>query len=132
MIPEAAVVRLTPADRAVLEARIRAPTTEQRDVRRGRLPACSARCRGPSVRGAAGLSVTVWLDWATNRIQGQRRPTVPRPVAAFWRCWIGSRRPDLRVGPELIATELGDVHEQYVWRFLRTEKIDLSGRLVRE
>jgi hypothetical protein len=31
----------------------------------------------------------------------------------FWRCWI---------------EELGDVHEQYVWRFLRAQKIDLAGR----
>ncbi len=30
-------------------------------------------------------------------------------------------------GP-LIAKALGDVHVQYVWRFLRTHKIDLSGR----
>ena len=31
MIPEAAEVRLLPEDRVVLEARLRAPTTEQRD-----------------------------------------------------------------------------------------------------
>ena len=30
-------------------------------------------------------------------------------------------------GP-LIAAELGDVHEQRVWRFLRAQKIDLTGR----
>src|SRR5271166_4190983 len=30
-------------------------------------------------------------------------------------------------GP-LIADVLGDVHVQYVWRFLRAHKIDLSGR----
>ena len=30
-------------------------------------------------------------------------------------------------GP-LIAKRLGDVHVQYVWRFLRAQKIDLSGR----
>ena len=30
-------------------------------------------------------------------------------------------------GP-LIAAELGDVHEQQVWRFLRAQKIDLAGR----
>ena len=30
-------------------------------------------------------------------------------------------------GP-LIARALGDVHVQYVWRFLRAQKIDLSGR----
>ena len=28
----------------------------------------------------------------------------------------------------MIAAELGDVHEQYVWRFLRAQKIDLAGR----
>jgi dGTPase len=28
----------------------------------------------------------------------------------------------------LIAAELGDVHEQQVWRVLRAQKIDLSGR----
>ncbi|MEZ5888831.1 MAG: IS630 family transposase [Xanthobacteraceae bacterium] len=28
----------------------------------------------------------------------------------------------------LIAAELGDVHEQRVWRFLRAQKIDLAGR----
>jgi hypothetical protein len=30
-------------------------------------------------------------------------------------------------GP-LIASELGDVHEQQVWRFLRAQRIDLDGR----
>ena len=30
-------------------------------------------------------------------------------------------------GP-LLAAALGDVHEQQVWRFLRTQKIDLTGR----
>lgn len=30
-------------------------------------------------------------------------------------------------GP-LLAEALGDVHEQQVWRFLRAQKIDLSGR----
>ena len=27
-----------------------------------------------------------------------------------------------------LARELGDIHEQYIWRFLRAQKIDLSGR----
>jgi hypothetical protein len=39
------------------------------------------------------------------------------PSAGFAR-WTG----------RLIAAELGDVHEQHVWRFLRAQKIDLSGR----
>ena len=28
----------------------------------------------------------------------------------------------------LLARALGDVHEQYIWRFLRAQKIDLAGR----
>lgn len=28
----------------------------------------------------------------------------------------------------MLARELVDIHEQYIWRFLRTRKIDLSGR----
>jgi hypothetical protein len=32
-----------------------------------------------------------------------------------------------RVRAALIAAELGDVHEQYVRRFLRDQKIDRSG-----
>ncbi len=28
----------------------------------------------------------------------------------------------------LLARELADIHEQYIWRFLRRQKIDLSGR----
>jgi transposase len=28
----------------------------------------------------------------------------------------------------LLSRELGDIHEQYIWRFLRAQKIDLSGR----
>ncbi len=37
MVPKAAEVRLTPEDRSVLEARLRSPTTEQRDVLRARI-----------------------------------------------------------------------------------------------
>src|SRR5271165_221572 len=113
MIPEAAVVRLTLADRAVLEARIRAPTTEQRDVFRARIVLLADE--GRSTRSIARMlgtmprTVSTWrgrfvrdgLAGLGNKPHpGQRRPTVPRPVAAFWRCWIGSRRPDLRVGPD--------------------------------
>jgi hypothetical protein len=47
-----------------------------------------------------------------------------RAVDAFWRCWTNRLRPDL----PLIAAELGDVHEQQVWRFLRAQQIDLDGR----
>ena len=142
MIPEAAVVRLTPADRAVLEARIRAPTTEQRDVFRARIVLLADE--GRSTRSIARMlgtmprTVSTWrgrfvrdgLAGLGNKPHPGPAPTYGaetgrrilevldrEPPAGFAR-WTGS----------LIAAELGDVHEQYVWRFLRTEKIDLSGR----
>jgi len=51
MIPKAAEVRLTPEDRAVLEARVRAATTEQRDVFRARIILLAAE--GRSTRSIA-------------------------------------------------------------------------------
>jgi transposase-like protein len=51
MIPKAAEVRLTSEDRAVLEARVRAPTTEQRDVFRARIILLAAE--GGSTRSIA-------------------------------------------------------------------------------
>ena len=41
-----------------------------------------------------------------------------RPAPAGFARWTGG----------LIAAELGDVHEQQVWRFLRQHRIDLDGR----
>ena len=40
-----------------------------------------------------------------------------RPIPAGYARWNGP----------LIAKALGDVDVQYVWRFLRTHKIDLAG-----
>jgi hypothetical protein len=34
----------------------------------------------------------------------------------------------LRRTTPLLARELGDIHEQCIWRFPRTRKINLSGR----
>jgi hypothetical protein len=44
-----------------------------------------------------------------------------RPVPAGYGRWTGP----------LIAAELGDVDVQYVWRFLRAQKIDLAARKSR-
>ena len=127
MIPIAAKVRLTPADRAVLEARVRAPTTEQRDAFRARgsscwrtkatrpvrLPARSARCRERSALGAAGSPAKAWPVWPTSRGPARHRSTPARPADAFWLSWNVRRLPDSRAGTRpLIAAELGDVHEQ--------------------
>jgi len=139
---EAVKVRLRRGDRAVLEARVRAPTTAQRDVLRARIVLLSAS--GRSTRSIAAevkampRIVSLWrgryaregLDGLVTRRRAVRKRKYTAeaghrilavldqaPPAGYGR-WTG----------KLIAAELGDVHEQQVWRFLRAQKIDLSGR----
>ena len=66
----------------------------------------------------------------TRRATGARsRSTRRRRVSAFWRCWISRRlQGHARWTGPLLAAALGDVDVQYVWRFLRAQKIDLAGR----
>ena len=138
---EAVKVRLRRGDRAGLEGRVRAPTTAQRDVLRAGIVLLAAS--GRSTRSIAAevqampRIVSLWrgryaregLDGLVSRRRvvrkrkytaeaGQRILAVlDRPPPAGYGRWSG----------KLIAAELGDVHEQQVWRFLRAHKIDLSG-----
>jgi transposase len=142
MIPEAREVRLTPEERAVLEARCRAPTTAQRDVRRARIVLLAAQ--GRSTRAIArevGVRPRVVSTWRRrfadhglaglqNKPHPGKKPTyteatnkrilalLDQPPPAGYARWNGP----------LLAKALGDVDVQYIWRFLRTHKIDLSGR----
>jgi transposase len=142
MIPKAAEVRLLPEDRAVLEARVRAPTTEQRDVTRARIVLLAAEGRSTrSIAATVGVmpfTVSTWRGrYAREGLAGladKPRPgpkpkysaetgrrilaVIERPPPAGFARWMGP----------LIAAELGDVHEQQVWRFLRDQGIDLDGR----
>jgi transposase len=142
MIPKAAEVRLTLADRAVLEARVRAPTTEQRDVFRARiiLLADEGRATRSIVRtlGTMPRTVSAWRGrFAREGLAGLGNKAHPGPAPTYGTetgCRILTvldREPPAgfaRWTGALIAAELGDVHEQYVWRFLRAQKIDLAGR----
>jgi transposase len=141
MIPKAADVRLSPEDRSVLEARLRAPTTSQRDALRARIVLLADE--GHSTRsiaqtvGTMPRTVSLWRgryarEGLAGLIDRQGRGPKPKypadtgkrilavleraPPAGFGR-WTGP----------LIAAELGDVHEQHVWRFLRDQGIDLEG-----
>ena len=64
MIPDAVEVRLSPADQLVLEARVRAPTSHQRDVLRARIVLLAGEDR--STRSIAKLvdvmprTVSLW------------------------------------------------------------------------
>ena len=141
MIPKAALVRLTPADRSVLEARLRAPTTEQRDVLRARIVLLADE--GRSTRAIAKAvavmprTVSLWRGrYAREGLAGlaeRPRPGPPakydaetarrvlavldRPAPAGFARWTGP----------LIAAALGDVHTQHVWRVLRAQKLDLAA-----
>jgi transposase len=142
MIPDAIEVRLSRQDRAVLEARLRAPTTPQRDVQRAHIVLMAAS--GEATRAIARAletmprTVSLWrgryaregLDGLKDRPRtGPKRKyteeagrrilaLLEKPPPAGYARWTGP----------LLAAELGDVHEQQVWRFLRAQKIDLSGR----
>jgi len=142
MIPDAVEVRLTPEERAVLEGRIRAPTTEQRDVFRARIVLLASE--GRSTRSIARelktmpRTVSSWRGrFAREGLAGLAEKPRPGPTPKYGeesgrRIMALLDRPPPRgyarwTGP-LIAQALGDVHEQQVWRFLRTHKIDLAGR----
>lgn len=142
MIPQAVEVRVRPEDRAVLEARVRSPATTQRDALRARIVLLAAE--GRSTRSIAEdldvvpNTVSTWrARYASEGLQGlvdKPRPgpkpkytaetarrvlaVLERPPPAGYARWMGG----------LIAAELGDVHEQQVWRVLRAHRIDVAGQ----
>src|SRR3974390_2319245 len=142
MIPDAVAVRLTPEERVVLEARLRAPTTEQRQVFRARIVLLAAE--GRSTRSIAReldtmpRTVSGWRGrFAREGLAGLEDRPHPGPRRKYG---SEARRRILALldqpppkgyarwtGP-LLAEALGDIHEQQVWRFLRAQKIDLAGR----
>ena len=141
MIPKAAEVRLTPEDRAVLEARVRAPTTEQRDVFRARIILLAAEGRSTRAIGRSMCTmprtVSLWRGrFAREGLAGLNDKPHPGPKPKYTAetgrriLSVLDRPPPAGFGRwtgPLIAAELSDVHEQQVWRFLRAQKIDLSG-----
>ena len=142
MIPDAIEVRLKPKERAVLEARLRAATTEQRQLLRIRIVLEAAD--GSGTREIAReldttpTTVSLWRGrFARERLDGLEdlprsgtppiyseatdkriRAVLDRPPPKGFARWNGP----------LIAKALGDVDVQYVWRSLRKQKIDLGGR----
>ena len=142
MIPKAREVRLKPKVRKVLEARCRAPTTAQRDVRRARIVLLAAD--GHSTRSIAedvGVQPRIVSNWrrrfADHGLGGLKDcPRVgKKPIygkATNKRILALLDKPPPRgyarwTGP-LLAKALGDVDVQYVWRVLREHNIDLVTR----
>src|SRR5579875_568043 len=142
MILKAREVRLRPEDRAVLEARCRAATTPQRDVRRARIILLAAE--GASTRsisrtvGVEEAVVSTWrnrfADEGLDGLKDRQRSGKPKTYTAETDrrilAVLDEPVPEgyARWTAPLIAERLGDVHEQRIWRVLRKHKIDLAGR----
>ena len=142
MIPDAIEVRLNRKERTELEARLRAATTEQRQLLRIKIVLEAAD--GFGTREIAReldttpTTVSLWRGrYAREGLEGledlprsgappiygaatdQRiRAVLDQPPPKGFARWNGP----------LIAEALGDVDVQYVWRSLRKQKIDLGGR----
>ena len=141
MVPEAREVRLRRKDRKVLKAHCRWPVTLQRDLKsctdcsvgggRAQHPVDRQRSRGPA-------DVSLWRHrYADHGFEGLTDK--PRPGKKP----IYTKATDKRIlglpgkpppagfahstGP-LLAEKLGDVDVKYVWRFLRSHKINLEAR----
>ena len=142
MIPEAREVHLSRKDRKVLEERCRSPVTLQRDLKRARIVLLAADGRSTrSIAKEVGVQpriVSLWRHrYADHGLEGLKDK--PRPGKQP----IYTKATDKRIlrlldkpppegfarwtGP-LLAEALGDVDVQYVWRFLRSHKIDLVAR----
>jgi len=142
MIPEAREVRLRPKVRKVLEARCRAPSTPQGDVKRARIVLLAAEGRSTrSIAKEVGVQPRIVSKWRhrfadhglaglENRPHRGKKPIygvatnkgilalLDKPPPQGYARWTG----------RLLAQALEDVDVQYVWRFLREHKIDLAAR----
>ena len=142
MIPDAIEVRLTRKERAVLDARLRAATTEQRQLLRIRIVLEAAH--GMGTREIAReldttpTTVSLWrgryaregLDGLNDLPRSGAPPIYSEATDRRIRAVLDQPPPKgfARWNGPLIAEALGDVDVQYVWRSLRKQKIDLGGR----
>src|SRR6202008_4997777 len=142
IIPAATPIALTPEERQVLEALANSRKCEARMRDRARIvllasAGMASRAIGRAVGCTPGTASKWRVRYARDRMDGLSE--------------TGDRGAEPKYGPEhgqrilalldqpppagysnwtapLLARELVDIHEQYIWRFLRAQKIDLSGR----
>ncbi len=141
-IQEATPIILSKQERSALEAMIRSPKTEHGTVERARIALLAAEGRSTrSIAAELGTwpgRVSRWRKrFASGRLAGLS--DLPRPGATP-RYGIETDKRILalldqpppagygRWTAPLLSRELGDVSDQYIWRFLRANKIDLAAR----
>ena len=142
MIPEAREVRLKPKMRKVLEARCRAPSTAQRDVKRARIVLLAADGRSTrSIAKEVGVQPRIVSHWRRrfadhglagleDRSRASEKPIYGQATNRSILALLDKPPPQgyARWTGPLLAEALEDVDVQYVWRFLREHKIDLAAR----
>lgn len=142
IIPQATRIDLTPQGREELDALATSRKSEARICDRARIVLLAAaglgsRAIGRELHCTPGTASKWRVRYARERLAGLSE--------------TGERGAEAKYGPEhdrrilalldrpppagyanwtapLMARELVDIHQQYIWRFLRARKIDLSGR----
>jgi len=141
-VPLATPIRLTTEEQGVLEALAGSTKSEARMRDRARIVLLAAggiatREIGRIVGCTTGTASKWRVRYARARLAGLDE-TGNRGAAAKYGPADQKRILEMLDQPPpqgysnwtapLLARALGDVHEQYIWRFLRAQKIDLSGR----
>ncbi len=141
-IPDATAITLTDLERSELEGLAHSTKTEHRMRLKAQIVLMAAegaatRAIGRALGCTTGTASKWRVRYAKDRLAGFSEVGARGTEAKY------DGETDRRIlalldapppkgyanwsGP-LIAKALGDVHVQYVWRFLRAQKIDLSGR----
>jgi transposase len=141
-VPQATPIRLTEAERAELEGLARSTKSEHRMRQRARIVLLAADGMATrAIARRAGCTTGTASKWrvryAAHRLAGLDE-TGARGAEPKYTAETGRRILAVLNGPPpaghgrwtapLISAALGDMHEQYVWRFLRAHKLDLAGR----
>ena len=141
-IPDATPIILTARDRTELEVLARSQKAQHRKRQRARIVLMAAN-------GSATREIARTVRCTIGTASKWRVRFASKGMAGLDDA--GERGAEPKYGPEhnarilalldqkppagysnwsgpLLSAELGDIHVQYVWRFLRAQKIDLSGR----
>jgi transposase len=141
-IPEATVIILMAEERAELEGLARSTKTEHRLRQRARIVLLAAdgvasRAIGRAVGCTTGTASKWRVRYAEKPLAGLdetgERGAEPKYTTATNKrilALLDQTPPEgyARWTGPLLAAALDDVDVQYVWRFLRAQKIDLAGR----
>jgi len=140
-IPEATPITLTNEERAELVVLARSTKTEHRMRQRARIVLLAAdgvktRAIGRAVGCTTGTASKWRVRYAEHGLAGLDE-TGERGAEPKYTAQTGTRILELLDQPPpkgygrwtgpLLAASLSDVDVQYVWRFLRAQKIDLAG-----